>query len=92
MGSKYIVPYGLYRVEGFVSANLAHARRPAFPRRISNLLWQAILNMFENLTAAPRAARWRTRSLIVFKHESEFGNAPAWKLFERVQRCSAGKA
>ena len=49
-----------------------------------NLLWQAILNMFELDRSAARG-KMATRSLIVFKHESEFGNAPAWKLFERVR-------
>lgn len=83
MGRKYIVPYGLYRVEGFVSANLAQ-KTTGFSEEDLNLLWQAILNMFELDRSAARG-KMATRSLIVFKHESEFGNAPAWKLFERVR-------
>ena len=47
MGRKYIVPYGLYRCEGYISANLAR-KTPGFSDEDLELLWQAILNMFEN--------------------------------------------
>jgi len=82
MGRKYIVPYGLYRVEGFVSANLAR-KVTGFSETDLELLWQAILNMFEHDRAAARG-KMTVRELIVFKHESELGNAPAHKLFETV--------
>ena len=83
MGRKYIVPYGLYRAEGFVSANLAR-KTTGFSEDDLNLLWQAILNMFELDHAAARG-KMAVRELIVFRHDSELGNAPAWKLFELVK-------
>lgn len=82
MGRKYIVPYGLYRAEGFVSANLAR-KTTGFSEVDLELLWQAILNMFEHDRSAARG-KMTVRELIVFKHESELGNAPAHKLFETV--------
>lgn len=83
MGRKYIVPYGLYRCEGFVSANLAR-KTTVFSEDDLTLLWQAILNMFENDHSAARG-KMAVRDLIVFKHDSELGCAPAWKLFEAVK-------
>ena len=83
MGRKSIVPYALYRAEGFVSANLAR-KTTGFSEEDLELLWQAILNMFELDRSAARG-KMATRRLIVFRHESELGNAPAWKLFERVR-------
>ena len=82
MGRKYIVPYGLYRVEGYVSANLAK-KTTGFSESDIELLWQAILNMFEHDRSAARG-NMTVRDLIVFKHDSELGNAPAHKLFETV--------
>ena len=83
MGRKYIVPYGLYRCEGFVSANLAR-KTTGFSDADLELLWEAILNMFEHDHSAARG-KMAVRELIVFKHDSELGRAPAWKLFDRVQ-------
>lgn len=83
MGHKYIVPYALYRAEGYVSANLAR-KVTGFSEDDLQLLWQAILNMFENDHSAARG-KMAVRELIVFKHDSELGNAPAYKLFENVQ-------
>ncbi len=83
MGRKYIVPYGLYRVEGYVSANIA-CKTTEFSEDDLNLLWTAILNMFENDHSAARG-NMAVRELIVFKHDSEFGNAPAYKLFDTVK-------
>lgn len=83
MGRKFIVPYGLYRAEGFVSANLAR-KTTGFNEEDLALLWNAILNMFENDHSAARG-KMAVRELIIFKHDSELGNAPAWKLFEKVQ-------
>ena len=82
MGRKYIVPYGLYRAEGYVSANLAR-KVTGFSEQDLQLLWQAILNMFENDHSAARG-KMAVRELIVFKHDSELGNAPAYKLFDAV--------
>lgn len=88
MGRKYVVPYGLYRAEGFISANLAR-KVTGFSEEDLKLLWQAILNMFEQDHAAARG-KMAVRQLIVFKHDSELGCAPAHKLFDavKVQRVS----
>lgn len=83
MGRKHIVPYALYRAEGYVSANLAR-KTTGFSEDDLQLLWQAILNMFENDHSAARG-KMAVRELIVFKHDSELGNAPAYKLFQKVQ-------
>ena len=83
MGRKYVVPYALYKVEGYVSANLAR-KTTGFSEDDLALLWQAIINMFENDHSAARG-NMAVRELIVFKHDSELGNAPAYKLFERVK-------
>ena len=83
MGRKYIVPYGLYRCEGFVSANLAR-KTTGFSEEDLTLLWQAIINMFEFDRSAARG-KMAVRELIVFKHDNEFGNAPAHKLFDLVK-------
>ena len=82
MGSKHIVPYGLYRAEGFVSANLAR-KTTGFSEEDLELLWQAILNMFENDHSAARG-KMAVRELIIFRHDSELGNAPSYKLFDAV--------
>ena len=83
MGRKYIVPYGLYRAEGFISANLAR-KSTGFSEDDLSLLWQAILNMFELDHSAARG-KMAVRELIVFRHDSELGNAPAYKLFDLVK-------
>lgn len=82
MGRKHIVPYALYRCEGYVSANLAR-KTTGFSEDDLALLWQAILNMFEVDHSAARG-KMAVRQLIVFKHDSELGNAPAYKLFDTV--------
>jgi CRISPR-associated protein Csd2 len=82
MGHKFIVPYGLYRVEGYVSANLAR-KTTGFSESDLALLWEAIINMFEHDHSAARG-KMSVRELIVFRHESELGNAPSHKLFDTV--------
>ena len=83
MGRKYIVPYGLYRCEGYVSANLAR-KTTGFSEEDLQLLWNAIYNMFEYDHSAARG-KMAVRELIIFKHDSELGCAPAWKLFDTVK-------
>ena len=83
MGRKHIVPYALYRAEGYVSANLAR-RVTGFSEEAVKLLWEAIRNMFELDRSAARGSM-ATRALFVFKHDTELGNAPAYKLFETVK-------
>ena len=82
MGRKHIIPYGLYRCEGYISANLAR-KTTGFSEEDLALLWEAILNMFEHDRSAARG-KMAVRELIVFKHDSELGCAPAWKLFDSV--------
>ncbi|MDJ1122919.1 type I-C CRISPR-associated protein Cas7/Csd2 [Kribbibacterium absianum] len=82
MGRKYVVPYGLYRMEGFVSANLAR-KSTGFSNEDLELLWQALANMFEIDRSAARG-KMSVRRLVVFEHESELGNEPSYKLFDRV--------
>jgi len=82
MGRKFTVPYGLYCAHGFVSAPLAG--QTGFSEDDLSLLWESLNNMFEHDRSAARGLM-STRKLVVFKHESNMGNAPAHALFERVQ-------
>lgn len=83
MGRKAIVPYALYRAEGYISANLAR-RVTGFSEEDLELLWQAIINMFEVDHSAARG-NMAVRELIVFKHSTELGDCPAYKLFDAVE-------
>ena len=82
MGRKYIVPYGLYVAHGFISAKLAE--RTGFSAEDLELLFQALTNLFEHDRSAARG-EMATRKLIVFRHASALGNAPAQDLFRRVE-------
>lgn len=81
MGRKHIVPYGLYRAHGFVSAKLAE--RTGFSDDDLLLLMEAIESMFEHDRSAARG-EMATRKLIVFRHDNALGRAPAHSLFDRV--------
>lgn len=81
MGRKSTVPYGLYRTHGFVSA--AQARDTGFSQEDLDLLWGALVEMFEHDRSAARGMM-ATRGLYVFEHASELGSAPAHQLFDRV--------
>jgi CRISPR-associated protein Csd2 len=85
MGRKYIVPYGLYRAHGFVSAPLAShpVKGTGFSGEDLDLLHHALLDMFEFDRSAARG-EMATRKLVVFRHASALGNAKAEALFERV--------
>lgn len=82
MGRKHIVPYGLYRAHGFISAALA--KDTGFSDADLSLLWDALTNMFEHDRSASRGMM-APRRLIVFKHTSVLGNAPAHELFDLVK-------
>lgn len=82
MGRKNIVPYALYRAEGYISANLAR-KATGFTEDDLELLWDAIINMFEIDHSAARG-KMSVRELIVFKHSKELGDCPAYKLFDAV--------
>jgi len=86
MGRKHIVPYGLYRAHGYVSAPLAShpVKGTGFSEADLELLWESLLNMFDHDRSAARG-EMATRKLIVFRHASPLGNAPAQSLFQRVR-------
>ena len=83
MGRKHIVPYALYKTEGYVSANLAR-KTTGFSEEDLELLWEAIINMFEHDHSAARG-KMAVRKLYIFKHNSELGNAPSHMLFNLVK-------
>lgn len=82
MGRKHIVPYGLYRAHGFISAHLAK-KTTGFSDDDLSKLWQALEQMFEHDRSAARG-EMVGRHLVVFKHATALGNAPSHELFERV--------
>ncbi|EMS78535.1 type I-C CRISPR-associated protein Cas7/Csd2 [Desulfotignum phosphitoxidans] len=82
MGRKAYVPYGLYRSHGFVSAPLA--RQTGFTEDDLELLWNALIYMFDHDRSASRG-EMATQKLFIFKHNSELGNAPAHKLFDLIK-------
>jgi CRISPR-associated protein Csd2 len=82
MGDKWIVPYGLYRAHGFVSAHLA--QRTGFSEEDFTLLCRGLKEMFDHDRSASRG-EMACRGLYVFRHENPLGNAPAHRLFERIR-------
>lgn len=88
MGKKSIISYGLYRAEGYISAMLAQ-KVTGFSEEDAELLWTAIINMFENDRSAARG-KMCLRKLYIFKHDSALGNAPAHILFDKI--CIEKKA
>jgi CRISPR-associated protein Csd2 len=91
MGRKHIVPYGLYRIHGFVNPMLAE--RTGFSQEDLELVWEAMGRMYDLDRSAARG-EMAARRLIVFRHDSKLGNAPAHKLFEmvKVDRCHNGES
>lgn len=83
MGRKQIIPYGLYRVEGYVSANLAR-KVTGFDQNDLNILWEALINLFEHDHSAARG-KMATRKLYIFEHAAELGNAPSHVLFDKIE-------
>jgi CRISPR-associated protein Csd2 len=85
MGRKHIVPYGLYRVEGYISPALANqeGKGTGFSEEDLEVFWQALENMFELDHSASRG-KMASRKLFIFKHDSELGNAPSHKLFDLI--------
>lgn len=81
MGRKFTIPYGLYRCHGFISAPLAG--QTGFSKEDLDLFWDALKNMFENDRSAARG-EMNVRKLVVFKHDSAYGNTPAHALFGRL--------
>ena len=85
MGRKHIVPYGLYRGHGYVSACLAGGagKGTGFSEADLELLWTALEQMFDHDRSAARG-EMAARRLVIFKHDSALGSAAAHRLFERV--------
>ena len=83
MGRKSVVPYALYRAEGYISAAMAQ-KTTGFTEEDKELLFEAIENMFEHDHSAARG-KMCTRKLFVFKHESVLGNAPSSVLFDKIR-------
>lgn len=85
MGRKHIVPYGLYRVEGYISPALANqeGKGTGFSEEDLEVFWKALENMFELDHSASRG-KMASRKLFIFKHDSELGNAPSHKLFDLI--------
>lgn len=83
MGKKSFIPYGLYRAEGYISAMLAQ-KVTGFSEDDLELLWTAIINMFENDHSAARG-KMCLRKLFIFKHDSALGNAPSHILFDKIK-------
>lgn len=81
MGRKHIIPYGLYRVHGFISAALAE--KTGFGEEDLALLWKALIEMFEHDHSAARG-EMASQKLIVIKHADKLGSAPAHQLFKRI--------
>jgi CRISPR-associated protein Csd2 len=81
-GRKHTVPYALYRTEGFISAHLA--KQTGFTEDDLELLWQALINMFDHDRSAARG-KMAARVLVAFKHDSMLGNAPAHTLLARLK-------
>lgn len=81
MGRKHIVPYGLYRVHGYINAKLA--QKTGFSTEDLDLLKEALNGMYDLDRSAARG-EMAARRCIAFKHDSDLGNAPAHKLFERI--------
>lgn len=82
MGRKATIPYGLYVCHGFISANLA--QQTGFTEDDLALFFDALKNMFDLDRSAARGLM-SAQKLIVFRHASELGNAPANKLFDLVK-------
>lgn len=82
MGRKNLIPYGLYRCHGFISANLA--AETGFTTADLDLLWEALAMMFDHDRSASRGTM-APQALLVFEHATPLGNAPAHKLFERIK-------
>ena len=82
-GRKSVIPYALYRAEGYVSAALAN-KLTGLTEEDVELLWNAIINMFENDHSAARG-KMCMRKLYVFKHDNVLGNCPSHLLFDKIQ-------
>ena len=89
MGRKYTIPYGLYRIHGFISPHFA--AQTGFSTDDLDVLWNALIQMFEFDRSAARGLM-TTRRLVIFEHNSALGSKPADELFSRVKVELTGKS
>jgi CRISPR-associated protein Csd2 len=82
LGRKATVPYGLYRAHGFFNPHFAH--RTGAATEDLELFWRALENMWD-LDRSSSRGLMACRGIYIFSHDSPLGNAPAHKLFERIQ-------
>jgi CRISPR-associated protein Csd2 len=82
MGRKFTIPYALYRCHGYINPHLA--AQTGFSEDDLELLWSALINMFDIDRSASRG-QMAAQRLFVFKHRDALGNAPAHRLFERIK-------
>lgn len=87
IGRKYTVPYGLYKAHGFVSPHFASST--GFSKEDLDLLWEALIQMFEVDRSAARGLM-TTRRLVIFEHNSALGSKPADELFNRIEVIHTG--
>lgn len=80
-GRKHTIAYGLYRAHGFI--NPVFAEKTGFSEEDLAVLWRALLSLFELDRSAGRGFM-ATRQLVIFKHHSKLGSAPAHMLMELV--------
>lgn len=83
MGRKQIVPYALYRAEGYISAHLAQ-KVTGFDEADLEVLWESLINLFEHDHSASRG-KMASRKLFVFEHSTALGNAPSHVLFDKIR-------
>ncbi|MGG1311613.1 type I-C CRISPR-associated protein Cas7/Csd2 [Cohnella laeviribosi] len=81
MGRKHVIPYALYRMDGYISAYLAG--KTGFSEDDLSVLWEALMNLFEHDRSASRG-QMAVRKLVAFEHSTALGQAPAHVLLERV--------
>ena len=84
IGHKYVIPYALYQAEGHISAAFANKLKNGLTEEDLEVLWSAIINMFENDRSAARG-KMCMRKLIVFKHDSILGNCPSHILMDKIK-------
>lgn len=82
MGRKTLIPYGLYRAQGFFNAH--QAKDTGVSGEDLALFWQALRQMWDFDRSAARGMM-AIQGLFIFSHESSLGNAPAYELFKRIK-------
>ena len=81
-GHKHTVAYGLYCAHGFINPHLA--RQTGFSQDDLDVVWKALINMFDLDHSAARGLM-AARHLFVFEHASAMGEAPSHKLFDLIR-------